>query len=247
MSSNQLVLIIGGTRGTGLLIAQRLTRDGAAVRVLARDPSRARLSLGASVEIVPGDITKPSTLPSSIQGATHIVFTAGRRSGRPTREKSIRETEYLGVVNTLTAAHEVGFQGRFLYMTSSGVTSCSFAAWALNIYKGNTLLWRHRAEQEIRASALDYTIIRAGFLLNRASGQHAIRITQEDLPLSLLRYRIARADVAATFVAALGHPRASRATFAVVWGDGPRRDSLHTQLEQLQPDERIASRSPPAA
>ena len=237
--SNQRVLIIGGSRGTGLLIAQRLMRDGIAVRVLARNPIEARAQLGPACEIVAGDLTKPDTLPRPIEGTSHIVFTAGRRSGRPTSEKNIRETEYLGVVNTLAAARQVGFSGRLLYMTSSGVTSRSFFAWALNVYKGNTLLWRRRAEEAIRDSALDYTIIRAGVLLNRPAGQRAIRITQETLSLSL-RYRIARADVAEVFVAALSHPNASRATFDVVWGHGPRHDSLPAQLGKLHPDERSA-------
>jgi uncharacterized protein YbjT (DUF2867 family) len=244
--SNPLVLVIGGSRGTGLLIAQRLLRDGVAVRVLARNPDEARERLGPACEIVAGDLTKPDTLPRPIGGATHIVFTAGRRSGRPTTEKKIRETEYLGVVNTLAAARRVGFSGRLLYMTSSGVTSRSFFAWALNVYKGNTLLWRRRAEEAIRDTELDYTIIRAGVLLNRPGGRRAIRVTQETLPLSL-RYRIAREDVAETFVAALNHANASRATFDVVWGNGPRSDSLPAQLGQLQPDQRTASSSASSA
>lgn len=228
------------------MIAQRLMREGIPVRVLARNPTEARARLGASCEIVAGDLTKPDSLPHPIAGVTHIVFTAGRRSGRPTSEKNIRETEYLGVVNTLKAAREAGFSGRFLYMTSSGVTSRSFWAWALNIYKGNTLLWRRRAEEAIRAADVDYTVIRAGLLLNRPGGQRAIFITQEDLPLSLLRYRVAREDVAETFVAALNHPRASRATFDVVWGKGPRRQNLSALLDRIEPDA-IPAASPPSS
>ena len=236
--NNQLVLIIGGTRGTGLLIAQRLMRDHIPVRVLARNPAEARERLGPTCEIVAGDLTRPETLPRPIEGVTHIAFTAGRRSGRPTSEKNIRETEYLGVVNTLKAARDVGFKERLLYMTSSGVTSRSFWAWALNVYKGNTLLWRRRAEEAIRAADVDYTVIRAGFLLNRPGGQRAIFITQENLPLSALRYHIARADVAETFVAALSYPRASRSTFEVVWGKGPRAEQLSALLDKLEPDPR---------
>jgi uncharacterized protein YbjT (DUF2867 family) len=245
MGSDQLVLVIGGSRGTGLLIAQRLMREGIPVRVLARNPTEARARLGPSCEIVAGDLTKPDSLPHPIAGVTHIVFTAGRRSGRPTSEKNIRETEYLGVVNTLAAARQVGLSGRFLYMTSSGITSRFLFAWALNVYKGNTLLWRRRAEDAIRDSTLDYSIIRAGVLLNRPGGQHAIRITQESLPLSL-RYRIAREDVAETFVAALNHPCASRATFDVVWGKGPRRQSLSALLDRIEPDA-IPAASPPSS
>ena len=97
-----------------------------------------------------GDITQQDTILRVLEGATHVVFTAGCRSGRPTTERHIRETEFGGVVNTLVAAQRVGFGGRFLYMTASGVTSRSWATFLLNLYKGNTLVWRARAEHEIR-------------------------------------------------------------------------------------------------
>jgi uncharacterized protein YbjT (DUF2867 family) len=84
-------------------------------------------------------------------------------------------------------------------------------------------VWRRRAEDAIRASGVDYTIVRTGMLLNRPKGQRAIRLTQEALPLSF-RYRIARADVAEVFVAGLGEPRASRSTFEVVWDRQPVED-----------------------
>jgi uncharacterized protein YbjT (DUF2867 family) len=115
------------------------------------------------------------------------------------------------------AARAVAFAGRLLYMTSSGLTVPSLSTRALNLWKGNTLIWRKRAEAEIRGSGIDYTVIRTGVLLNSPGGRHEIRITQEALPLSI-RYRIARADVAQLFVAALDHPGTSRATFEAVWG-----------------------------
>lgn len=228
------VLVIGATRGTGLLIAQRLQERDAQVRVLARDPARARLLLGSDVEIVAGDLTKEATLPPALRGAQDIIFTAGCRSGRPVRERKIKATEYQGVVNTLAAARRAGSAGRFMYMTASGVTSRSFWTFALNVYKGNTLVWRRRAEDAIRASGLAYTIIRAAMLTNRAGGTRAVRVTQAPLPLSP-RHRISRADVADVFVAALSHPRAARATFEVEWGSG-RREPLSALLDELAPD-----------
>ena len=230
-----MILVIGGTRGTGLLVAQRLERQGAAVRVLARDLVAARARLGPTIDIVAGDVTREDTLPPALDGATHVVFTAGCRSGRPATERRIKATEYDGVLNTLSAAGKTGFAGRFLYMTASGVTKPSIASVLLNLYKGNTLVWRQRAEVAIRASGLDYTIIRAGVLLNRPGGRRTILLTQDARPLSI-RYRIARADVAAAFVAALDHPNASRVTCDVVWGRGTRPDSWGTLFARLKPD-----------
>lgn len=229
------VLVIGGTRGTGLLTAHLLLERGHRVRVLARDPAEAALRLNPTIELIAGDITKPDTLGPAVQGATTIVFTAGVHSGRIARESLVRATDYQGVLNTLAAARETGFGGRFLYMNSIGVITPSPAASLLNFLKRNTLIWRQRVEEKIRASGLDYTIIRVGFLTAAPSGQRAVEVSQGALPLAP-RHRIARADVAEAFVAAMQHPRASRATFEIVWGKGQVGEDWGAQLSRLQPD-----------
>ncbi len=235
MAVNSPVLVIGGTRGTGLLTAQLLLRRGYRVRALARDPAGAASRLGPAVEVIAGDITKPETLSPAVEGAGHIIFTAGVHSGRVAREALVRMTDYQGVLDTLDAARGVGFPGRFLYMNSIGVTTPSLTANLLNLLKRNTLVWRRRVEDGIRASGLDYTIIRVGFLVNGAGGQRAVEISQVPLPLSP-RHRIARADVAEAFAAALRHSAASRATFDIVWNKGPRREDWPALLERLAPD-----------
>lgn len=237
------VLVIGGTRGTGRLIAERLATSGTPVRVLARSAERARAELPSAIEVVPGDLTKKETLAAAMAGVRHVICTAGRRSGRVSTERQVREVEFDGVLNALAAAKSAGFAGRFLYMTASGATSRSFATLALNIYKGNTLKWRARLEDEIRAGGIEYTVIRAGVLLNREGGKRAIVVTQKPLSLSLF-HRIARADVADAFVAALEHPRARNATFDIVWGKGPRRASWSELLAALSPDVRTSGASP---
>ncbi|MGH7676848.1 MAG: NAD(P)H-binding protein [Gemmatimonadaceae bacterium] len=229
------VLVIGGTRGTGRLIVERLVAGGVPVRVLARNAERARAELPSAIEIILADLTKKETLASPMAGARHIICTAGRRSGHPATERQIRAVEFDGVLNALAAAKTAGFAGRFMYMTASSVTGRSFATMALNFYKGNTLKWRARLEDEIRASGVEYTIIRAGVLLNREGGRREVIATQTPLSLSLF-HRIARADVADAFVAALEHPRARNATFDIVWGKGPRRASWSDLLAALNPD-----------
>lgn len=235
MNDDRPVLVIGGSRGTGLLIARLLHQGGVPVRVLARDRARALTLFDQAVDVVKGDLTKPDTLPAAMAGIRDVIFTAGCRSGYPVREATIKATEYQGVINALDAARQCGSQGRFLYMTASGITTSSLATACLNLWKGNTLVWRRRAEDEIRGSGLAYTIIRTGVLLNRPGGRHAIDVTQHPLPLSP-RYRIARADVAEVFVAALDHPKTARATFEIVWGSGPPPSDCGTLLDRLEPD-----------
>ena len=230
------VLIIGGTRGTGLLIVRLLRKRDQRVRVLVRDPKHAAGRFDSSVEIVAGDLTKPETLSPAISGACHLIFTAGCQSGYPAREQRVKAVEYDGVIHTLNFARKVAFSGRFLYMTSSGVMTQNLATRCLNFWKGNTLVWRRRVEDEIRGSGVDYTVIRTGVLLNRPGGEHMIKVTQQSLPLAW-SHRIARADVAAVFLAALDHPKASRTTFEVVWGPRGEQRPLQRMLENLQRDD----------
>jgi uncharacterized protein YbjT (DUF2867 family) len=190
--------------------------------------------VGPTVELINGDLTKPESLPPAVRGAAHIIFTAGVPVG-PARESLIKATEYEGPLKTLAAARSDGFIGRFIYMTSIGVTKRSLTGTLLNLAKGNTLRWRRRVEEEIRASGVDYTIVRAGFLLNKAGGTRAIELSQEDLPLTP-RYRIGRADVAETIIEAFKRPRASRMTFDAVWGRGSRREAWDTLFTRLKPD-----------
>jgi uncharacterized protein YbjT (DUF2867 family) len=234
MSTNDPVLVVGGTRGTGLLIAQLLLQRGYRVRVLARDPTRAAPQLSPTVEVVAGDLTRPDTLTPAVRGASHIVFTAGVHSGRYAPERLVRATDYQGVLDTLAAAHSTGFVGRFLYLNSIGVTTPSLAATLMNLLKRNTLIWRRRVEDQIRASGLDYTIIRVGFLTNGLGGQCAVDVGQRALPLAP-RHRITRADVAEAFVEALRHPQASRTTFEIVSGKGPLED-WNALFSRLRPD-----------
>src|SRR5207247_2958690 len=233
MHETERVLVVGGTRGTGLLVANLLLRDGYRVRALARNPARAALRLGPAVDVVPGDVTRPDTLASAVKDLTHLIFTAGVAVG-PAREKLIIATEYQGVLNTLAAARQARFNGRFLYLTSIGVTTPSLSAAVLNFVKGNTLRWRGRVEDEIRTSGVDYTIIRAGFLLNSSGGRRAIDVSQQPHALAP-RYRIARADVAETFVQALNSPNTARTTFEVVWGRGRRAEQWDSLFRRLKP------------
>jgi uncharacterized protein YbjT (DUF2867 family) len=234
MNGNALgrVLVIGGSRGTGMLIARRLRETGARVRVLARDAPTARAQLGPSIEVVAGDLTHPETLEPAMIDVNHIVFTAGARSGRYAPEALVKATDYQGVLDTLAFARSIGLRGRFAYLNSIGIATPSLEGTLLNLLKRNTLVWRRRVEDAIRTSGLDYSIIRVGFLVDRPAGQRAIALGRGNLPLSW-RHRIARGDVADAFVEALQHPHASRQSFEIVWDRGPRQRSWTQLLDSL--------------
>jgi uncharacterized protein YbjT (DUF2867 family) len=218
MTEPGLVLVIGATQGTGRHVVRKLLRDGWPVRVLARDPAKAGAAFSDAVEVVRGDLTDAGTLRPALKGAAHVILTAGVTK-RPAPERLVKATEFEGTVNVVNAAREAGLAGRLLYMSAIGTTRWSPLAFLLNLIKGNTLKWRHRAEEEIRASGLGYTIVHAGILNDRPGGERAITVTQRRLPLSP-RYRIGREDAAEVLVRALRDPRTRNATLDAVWGGG---------------------------
>ncbi|CAN5574061.1 SDR family oxidoreductase [soil metagenome] len=225
------VLVIGATRGTGYEIVQRLLRDGYRVRVLARDGARALQRLGGVVEVVVGDVRRPETLPAAMDAVDAIVLTAAV-TRRIAGQRAVRATVYEGTLNTLSVARRAGFSGRFLYMSALGTRRWSWLGFLLSRMKGNTLRWRRLAEEAIRQSGLDYTIVHAGILTNGPTGERAIEISQHDHPL-LPRYRISRGDVAEVFVQALRHPRTRNTTFDAVWRQGPPRTDWETLFGAL--------------
>jgi uncharacterized protein YbjT (DUF2867 family) len=244
MQSAERVLVIGATRGTGYLIAQRLLDEGSRVRVLARNGARAQKRFGGRAEVVEGDVTRPETLAPAVEEVDRIVYTAGV-TRRPAGEAIVKATEYDGVLHTIEAAKAAGFRGRFLLMGAIGTTRASPLAFLLNLIKGNTLRWRRRVEEALRKSGLEYTIIHAGILTDAPGGQRAVEIGQTHVPMRP-RYRISRADVAEVFVRALRHPGARNATFDAVWARNRLAREWEELFRDLEPDEqpnRVSFRS----
>jgi uncharacterized protein YbjT (DUF2867 family) len=234
MAAGERVLVIGATQGTGYLVAQRLLRDGWAVRVLARDQAKARSRFGDAVEIVAGDITRAESLPPAVRGVDHLILTAGV-TRRPAAQALVKATEYEGTRNVLAAARQAGLAGRFMYMGAIGTTRGSVGSLALNLVKGNTLRWRRRAEQEIRGSGLDYTIVHAGILRDAPPGLHPVRIGQREYAMWPW-HRIGREDAAEVFVQALPRPETRNTTFDAVWGTGPGPTRWDSAFAGLVPD-----------
>lgn len=80
--------LTGGTGFLGGHVARALCAEGWSVRLLARDPARARGGLleGLPVEIVPGDLSDGERLARQVDGARAIVHVAGLVKARSLRD-----------------------------------------------------------------------------------------------------------------------------------------------------------------
>jgi uncharacterized protein YbjT (DUF2867 family) len=238
-----LFCIIGATRGTGLLIARQLLDRGSDVRVIARDPDMASRILGNRAEIHQGDVTDARSMHDAItQDCSAIFFTVAAAGGIGGRalfgsKAMIREVTYQGLLNVVDAAHSRGFEGRVMLASVVGADRASLIMSILNTIKSG--LQQNLVQREIylRASGLDYTIVRAPILTNAPAGRANLRITRV---LSKLTggLKISRGDLARVMILASQHNLASRKSFDLIAEKGidPSDQNLLEQLKQVPAD-----------
>jgi uncharacterized protein YbjT (DUF2867 family) len=199
------VLVAGATGRTGTPLVAQLLAEGYTVRVLVRDPAKARAVLGEQVTYLTGDVTDPATLAPAMQGADAVISTIGAKGAKgPGRPEVI---DYMGVKNLASAASAAGVR-HFVLVSSRAVTQEDHP---LNRMFGDVLKWKLQGENALRASGVPYTIIRPGGLTNAEPGKSAFVLEQGDKVTG--QTTIARADVATICVQALKYPEARNRTF----------------------------------
>ena len=82
--------------------------------------------------------------------------------------------------------------------------------------------WKKRADERLRNSSLNYTIIRPGALTNDPAKGTVLLLEHIEKPAS-----IPRADVARVVVEALEHENTYRRSFDLVTGDQPVQEALN--------------------
>ena len=235
--------IVGATRGTGLLIAQQLLRSGSTVRVLARNPDNARRLFGNRADVCHGDVTDARSVCDAIteeQGA--IFFTVAATGGIDGRglfasKTSIRNVTYQGLINLVDAARSRGFEGRIILPSVIGADRSSVMISFLDKIKSG--LQRNIIEREryLRASGLDYTIVRAPILTNAPAGDADIRIARATNKLTA-GLKISRGDLARVLILVSQQTAASRKTFELLSSKGvaPSDRQILEQIEQIPAD-----------
>ena len=66
------ILVLGGTGMLGAPVARRLQADGFQVRLLARDPDKARAMFGDRLEVTAGDATDVNSLKAALEGSDGV-------------------------------------------------------------------------------------------------------------------------------------------------------------------------------
>jgi nucleoside-diphosphate-sugar epimerase len=235
--------IIGATHGTGLLIARQLLQCGSTVRVLARNPDKARQLLGNRAHVCHGDVTDARSVRDAItEEQRAIFFTVAATGGIDGRglfasETTIRKVTYQGLINLVDAARSRSFQGRIMLPSVIGADGSSFMIRFLDKIKSG--LQRNIVERELylRASGLDYTIVRAPILTNARAGDANIRILRATNKLTA-GPKISRGDLARVLILVSQQSGASRKTFDLLSSKGAASsdEQILEQIEQIPAD-----------
>jgi uncharacterized protein YbjT (DUF2867 family) len=143
-----MILIAGGTGTLGTRVVGLLRARGLEVRVLTRDPSRARHLQDDLIEVVPGDVRDPRAVERAMGGSKTVISAIQGFSG--SGGYSPRTVDQQGNSNLIRAARASAAE-HFILVSIHG---------AAPDHPMELLRMKYFAEQELRASGLAWTIIR---------------------------------------------------------------------------------------
>jgi uncharacterized protein YbjT (DUF2867 family) len=224
-----LVLVAGATGGTGQAAVEQALEKGYAVRVLVRDKERASTLFGDRVSYAIGDVREPRSLRAAVRGARYVISAVGSSAARDP-ENSPELVDYGGVKALAEASKMAGVE-QFVLTSSMGVTNPDHQ---LNQILDNILQWKLKGENAVRATGINYTIVRPGGLTNGPGGQSGIKVLQGD-PREAVG-RISRNDVGAVLIQALGRKEAYGKTFEIVGDSGVTSVDWDNLFAGLKPD-----------
>jgi uncharacterized protein YbjT (DUF2867 family) len=211
------VVVAGGHGKIGLRLLRLAAQNGHRARGLIRSQDQAGTlrSAGAEPAVVDLEAVGVPDLAIAIQGADAVVFAAGAGPGSGDERK--RTMDYGGAVKLIEAAQHEGIR-RYLIVSSMGAADPA-AAGASGTF-GVYLQAKHDADEALRSSGLDYTIVRPGMLTDDA-GTGLVSVGER-----LDRGEVPRDDVAAVLFAALGAANTIGKAFDLVGGDTPVEEAV---------------------
>ncbi|HBB35091.1 MAG TPA: NAD(P)-dependent oxidoreductase [Cyanobacteria bacterium UBA8803] len=226
------VLVTGATGRTGSLVVQKLQQlpDRFTVRGFARSCEKVEQLFGTTAGFYFGDIRDRAALTLALEGCQALVILTSaipqpqgvpQPGQRPSFIFAPSETpeaiDYQGQINQIEAAKAAGVN-HIVLVGSMGGTDENHPLNRLG--NGNILIWKRKAEQYLINSGINYTIIRAGGLLDQPGGKRELLIGQDDSlltnPPEGISPSIPRADVAELVVQALLEPDARNKAFDAI-------------------------------
>jgi uncharacterized protein YbjT (DUF2867 family) len=209
------VAIAGGHGQIALRLAAVLSQRGDQAVALIRNPDHADdvRQAGAEPAVVDLEHANEDDVAQAIAGSDAVVFAAGAGPGSgPERKETM---DYGGAVKLIAAAKQAGV-GRYVIVSSMGADPDALGDDTFSVY----LRAKGRADDAVRASGLDATVVRPGGLTNNV-GTGRVKLG-EGVP----RGQVTRDDVAAVLAAVLDSPSTIGRTVDLIGGDTPVAEAV---------------------
>lgn len=216
------VVVAGATGQTGSRIYERLIAQNFVATGGVRNVAKASKSMTGNLQELDVVVDSVETLTQTLQGADGLIIACGMNPGKNILRMSAaaHEVDNLGTCKLIDAAKQAGVKK--VVMVSSILTDGR--SWgqeqspgfvATNAF-GGALDEKLAAEKYLKASGLDYTIVRPGGLKAKAP-TGALSINPEN---SLNSGEISRDLVADVSVASLNDAKASKIILEIIEDDG---------------------------
>jgi uncharacterized protein YbjT (DUF2867 family) len=209
------VAIAGGHGQIALRLAKVLSQRGDEAVALIRNPDHADdvRQAGAEPAVVDLEHASEDDVVQAIAGSDAVVFAAGAGPGSgPERKETM---DYGGAVKLVAAAKQAGV-GRYVIVSSMGADPDVVGDDTFSVY----LRAKGRADDAVRASGLDATVVRPGRLTNNG-GTGRVNLGE-----SVPRGQVTRDDVAAVLAAVLDSPSTIGRTLDLIGGDTPVAEAV---------------------
>lgn len=222
-----MILLTGATGFVGGHLVKSLLGERLAVRCLVRSASPRLGRLPPGAEPLFGDILDGASLKKACRGIETVIHLVGIIQEKP--GATFRAIHVLGTKNMLAAACEAGVK-KFIHMSALGTREGAASRY-------HQTKWE--AEEEVRASGLDYTIFRPAIIFGPGDGFFT-RLAQLATRLPVIpiigtgEYEfqpIFIGDVVTCFVEAAKHPEKIRGLFQLA---GPERLTLNEIIALIQ-------------
>lgn len=210
-----LVFIAGANGQIGQHLLRQMANSGHQTRAMIRHLEQGpKLKQLGATETVVGDLEQDCS--EAMKGCDVVIFAAG--SGPDTGPDKTTEVDQEGAIRLIDSAKTMGIQ-RFIIVSSVGAEEPDEGPEKLRHY----LRAKHNADEHLKKSGLNYTIVRPGQLTNdEGTGKVAVSASQADTG------KIPRQDVARVLLAELDADPSVDRVFYVVSGDMPVADALAT-------------------
>jgi uncharacterized protein YbjT (DUF2867 family) len=187
------LLVLGATGGTGRHVVDLALAQGHDVAVLVRDPAKVTTK-HARLQVIQGDVTNAADVEAAVRGRDAVVGALGPRN----KTDPVCADAAAAVVAAMKSA---GVR-RVVWLSASGVgdsvvgiakASFVFAKIILPLLLKKPYANHARAEETLRQSGLDWTVLRPLQLVDAPTGRPIVAVAPDAPPTSM---KIARRDVA---------------------------------------------------